>query len=277
MENKISAIIVEDDHSTSEYLRQRLSKLCPEIKDLEQFFTLKSAFERMVYGQVDIVFLDIQMPDGISFDLLKQLNDAGKADFEIIIITGAGAKDFILKAIKYAAIDYLYKPIDDTELVSAVRKAIEKVNKKNEELNIEVLLHRLANSNQYSGKIGIQVCGGIIEFYEVKDIKYLEADGVITIVRFISGRKLTSAKNLGFYRELLESDYGFISISHSLLVNWSQVVKYNHNELAVVLNDGTTLYASKRYGKDIKEMIRRNQKGTNKFSISRIIKNTFRK
>jgi two-component system LytT family response regulator len=199
--------------------------------------------------------MDIQMQSATSFDLLQQLAEVDKIGFEIIFITGDGAKEHLIKAIKFSAIDYLYKPLDDTELVVAVNKTIEKLNLKQQNEQVKVLLDRLLPIEPKSSKIAFHLRGGVIELINVSEIKYLKADGVISYVNIKDGRNLATSKNLGFYKEILINDYSFVMISNSYLVNREYIKKFNSRDLSVMLADNTVLFASKRFGRELKDSL----------------------
>ncbi|MCU4157443.1 response regulator transcription factor [Carboxylicivirga sp. A043] len=254
MEQVVSALIVEDVPDTSDYIRQRVELLFPQIQPIQQAYDIESAYELIKQQIVNVVFLDIQLTTGTGFDLLRRLMDENLIDFEIIFITGESAKEYTLKAIKFSAIDFLYKPLDDAELTQAVNKALVKINRKAYNQQIRLLLERVGvTQGAVSNKMAFHLHSGIIEFVAISDIIYLQADGVITYV-FLSGdQRLTATRNIGFYKEMLVSDYNFHSISNGLLVNQDYIKKYNHRELTVELVDGTCLYASKRFGKEFKD------------------------
>lgn len=86
MDSKLKTLIVEDDKQSSAYLLNRLKKLCPEIGIIEQRYSLISAFECIVSNIFDLVFFDINMPEGTIFELMDRLDKAKKNNFEIIII-----------------------------------------------------------------------------------------------------------------------------------------------------------------------------------------------
>jgi len=214
-------------------------------------------------GNYDIVFLDIQLPKGTGFDLLNKLSEEKKIDFEIIFITGESEKEYTLRAIKYSALDFLYKPLDDSELVFAVNKAVSKLNSNYYNRQIELLLDRVGHNNySKTDKIAFHLHNGVIELINIKEIKYLQAEGVISYMFLENGKKLTVTKNLGYYKEMLISDYNFYLISNSLLVNMEFIHRYNHSQLLLTLKDGTKLFASKRYGKDFRNSMNIN-KGKN--------------
>ncbi len=256
MDKKIKALIVEDIADTSNYIKQRIEKLCPSILPPDQAFSLEEAFEMIQPGNYEVVFLDIQLQKGTGFDLLLKLSENGKIDFEIIFITGESAKEHTLRAIKYSAIDFLYKPLDDAELVIAVNKAIEKIKNTYFNKQIKLLLDRIGNEKvSKNNNIAFHLHNGVIEFVNVKEIKYLQADGVVSYVYLEDGSKLTITKNLGYYKDMLITDYNFHLISNSLLVNNEFIHRYNHHDLLLTLKDGTKLFASKRFGKEFKNSI----------------------
>lgn len=253
---KYKALIVEDVKSTSDYILDRIQKLCPDIENVSQIFNLEDAYKVIKENPFDILFLDIQMPTGTSFDLLKQLSEEGSINFEIIFITGESAKEYTLSAIKYSALDFLYKPLDDSELVQAVHKATEKLKNQNYNRQVQILLEHIANNEQIkSRKIAFYLHNGIVELLDINDILYLKADGVITYVHLANGKHLTTNRNLGFYKDMLVADYDFKQISNGLIVNKTYIKRYNHHELQLTLTTGENIYASKRFGKELKDSL----------------------
>lgn len=255
------ALIVEDVKDTSEYILGRIKTLCPQIKEIDQAYTLDQAYDTILVGNYDILFLDIQMTTGTSFDLLKRLKDKEHSNFEIIFITGESAKEFTLRAIKYSAIDFLYKPLDDAELVIAVNKAIDKLNKQNHNQQISLLLSRMGvQSMMNSDKIAFHLHSGVVELVDVADLTHIEANGVVSIVHLSNGNKFTTNRNLGFYKEMMVLDYDFFPISNSFLVNPIHIKRYNHRKFTLILENDVVLTTSRRYGKELKELLLNDKK-----------------
>lgn len=254
MEQSYNALIVEDIQDTSDYIKQRIEHLFPQIRGVKQAYDIDEAYRLITSEDIQLVFLDIQLSTGTGFDLLRKLSSDNCIDFEIIFITGESAKEYTLRAIKFSAIDYLYKPLDDGELTQAVNKAITKINNKHLNQQIKLLLERVeGNSSPPSNKMAFHLHSGVIEFVHIRDIIYLKAEGVITHVYLVNNLKLTATRNIGFYKDILLSEYHFHLISNSLVVNQDFIKKYNHRELMLELSDGTILYASKRFGKAFKD------------------------
>lgn len=268
------ALIIEDVQDTSNYIRQRIQMLCPMLSPVAQAFTLEEAYTMITTTNYDIVFLDIQMPEGTSFDLLKRLTEHGNINFEIVFITGESAKEFTLRAIKYSALDFLYKPLDDSELVVAVNKAVMKLSNQNHNKQVKILLDRMEEhyTTMKSNRIAFHLFNSLVEFVSVKDILYLEADGVVSKVYLNGGDSFTTNRNLGFYKEMLIVDYSFLLISNSILINPDYIKQYNHQMLQVVLLNGKTLQVSRRRGKEIREVLTSNKRSLGFSTLLNFIK-----
>lgn len=196
------------------------------------------------------------MQTGTSFDLLKRLSDKGGIDFEIIFITGESDKEHVLRAIKFSAIDFLYKPLDDGELVVAVNRALGK--RKTQDLNnqIKLLLHRMDERPAVKpSKIAFHLHSGILQMIPVEELKYMEADGVVSKVHLKSGETITVNRNLGYYKDLLMLEHDFIPLSNRILLNREYVKRYNHQTLTITLTDNSELPVSRRRGKELKEIL----------------------
>ena len=113
----LKAVIIDDEQNNIDNLSILLEQYCPEVKVLAAALDAKSGRKIILEQHPDIVFLDIQMPEETGFDLLKSLPDHF---FEIIFITAFDK--YGIQAVKFAAIDYLLKPIDIDELKEAVQK-----------------------------------------------------------------------------------------------------------------------------------------------------------
>lgn len=253
---KYTALIVEDVKDTSDYIYQRIRMLCPAIAKIDQALTLNEAENLIENNSYDIVFLDIQMQTGTSFDLLKRLSDKDIINFEIIFITGENDKEYTLRAIKFSAIDFLYKPLDDGELVVAVNRAINKLKNQNFNHQIKLLLQRMDEQSAVKpNKIAFHLHNGIVQMISVDELKYMEADGVVSKVYLKSGEKITVNRNLGYYKDILMLENDFIPLSNSILLNKDYIKRYNHQTLKITLTDNTELPVSRRKGKELKEIL----------------------
>lgn len=280
MNTMIKSIIVEDSEANRDTLRNLLQSECPQVNLIGEAPTLEEAEKLIEKLQPDLVFLDIQMKKGTSFDLLARLHEQGKVNFEIIFVTAYGMFEFATKAIEYAALDFITKPVEPEKLASAVKKASEKIAKQQRSDQIALLLDHISRPDKKSGRIAFHLPKGVIEFVEVEQILKLEADGTISYVYLTDGRKINAMKNLGQYSKLLLADHNFFQVSNSVLVNLDYVKRYNHSELTLTLTDGSHVFASRRGGQDFKKYLNENQGSMgnmDKSGISGFLKNLFGK
>ncbi|MGH2553829.1 MAG: LytR/AlgR family response regulator transcription factor, partial [Chitinophagaceae bacterium] len=171
---------------------------------------------------------------------LQQLN---KRDFELIFITAYD--HYAIKAIKFSALDYLVKPVEIDDLKSAVEKVSQKRKKDTPNERIETLLHNLVNEKNQYKRLAIPSLEGL-QFIEMDDIIYLEANSNYTEIFVKDFPKITVSKTLKEFDELLPASV-FIRIHHSFLINKNHVLKYIKGEGGqVVMRNGVILYVARR-------------------------------
>src|ERR1051325_3368059 len=110
----INSIIVDDEESSRDVLNRLLIKFCPDIHIAGEAADAKTAFHLINEKKPEVVFLDIQMPTGNGFSLLKMFD---KISFEVIFVTSFD--QYAISAIKYSALDYLLKPVEVNDLINA--------------------------------------------------------------------------------------------------------------------------------------------------------------
>ena len=127
----MNAIIIDDEIAAIENLQIMLNKYC---KNINIVATSQSADEGVLLinkENPDLIFLDIEMPHTNGFDLLKRFP---KPTFSVIFTTAYN--QYAIQAIKFSALDYLLKPIDVDELITAVSKVEDKSKIDDERLNV---------------------------------------------------------------------------------------------------------------------------------------------
>jgi len=232
----MNALIIEDEPQAVSALKQELSLHCPEITILETAQNVSEGILLIKKYQPDLIFLDIQLSDGLGFDILQEFDNIR---FKIIFTTAYS--QYALKAIKFSALDYLLKPIDATELKKAVAKATKqsqsKLNKK-----IELFLHNQKSNNK---RIALQTSDGVF-IHEVNTIIRCNSEGNYTHIHFTNGSKLLIAKTMKEFDELL-SPYNFERIHHSHLINMNHLNSYvNKDGGYIVMSDKKTLPVAQR-------------------------------
>ena len=170
----IKALIIEDEQKSREMLAMLVQQNCPTLQLLGSAKNVTEGVEMINTLKPDLIFLDIQMPDGTGFDLLEQVADK---KFEIIFTTATDKH--ALKAIKYSACDYLLKPIDIDELKQAVDKVSDKNNVAPTMENLQFLIQHLKKADDTYQKITLPT-GNAYEIVNIKDIIRCEADASYT-------------------------------------------------------------------------------------------------
>src|SRR6185369_5667117 len=114
---KIKVIIIEDEEPAAERLRKILLQIDPEIEIQKIIVSIKSAVDYLKENvSPDLIFMDIHLADGSSFEIFKQIHVSSP-----IIFTTA-YDEFALNAFKLNSVDYLLKPIKTSDLTSALNK-----------------------------------------------------------------------------------------------------------------------------------------------------------
>ncbi len=245
----IRAIIVEDEKMSRETLRRLLEKYCPEVEVVAEADGYRKGVEEIRKHHPDVIFLDIQMPDGSGFRLLEEMEEI---DFEIIFTTAFD--QFAIKAIKYSALDYLLKPVIPQDLVEAVERVARKKAERNKNKNPDSNSKGSEMQEERSQKI-ILSTAEMIHVIDVDDIVRCESDNYYTHFFFLDGRKLLISKTLKENEDLL-SPYNFIRPHKSHLVNIKYIKSYVRQDGGYILmNDGTRIPVSRRKKDKMMEII----------------------
>lgn len=166
----MKTLIIEDEHLTAERIRSLLLQIDPGIQILSILDSVKNAVQWFSLNEKpDLVFMDIQLADGISFDIFEHI----KIDYPIIFITAY--QEYAIKAFKVNSVDYLLKPISEADL----RVALSKYQRffRQEEETIPVLGNELLQSikqmisKPHKSRFMVKV-GDRVKSLEVKDILY---------------------------------------------------------------------------------------------------------
>lgn len=226
---KLQAILIDDEISNLKGLQQKLSKLFPDIEVLHTFQKPENAIIYLNTEQPDLVFLDIQMPRLSGFEVLAQLNTI---NFQVIFVTAYS--EYAIEAFKQNAIDYVLKPIDDTDLTVAVNKAIMAV-KKQENLNSNnELVSLLTNTLSQNKKIIIPTIKGT-SFIPQDEVMHLEGYQGYTKIHLVNSTTIVSSYNIGKFSNLSKTTFFKCHKSH--IINLEKVRHFENEGYLVLEND----------------------------------------
>ena len=246
----MKAILVDDEPANLENLQFLLTTYCPQVAVVGRASDIVSAAGLIKTQPPDLVFLDIQMGRQWGFDLLKALPEKS---FEVIFVTAYD--QYGIQAIKFAALDYLLKPLDIDELMRAVAKAAEKVKSKRKTEQLDFLLQYLQKPTPAAVKIALPQQQEI-RYVLVNDIVRCEAESSYTFFRLAGGDKILISKPLKEYAELL-SAHCFIRTHQSHLVNPAYVKSWLKEDGGLLLlTTGDRIPVAKQNRERVKEALR---------------------
>lgn len=233
------AIIVDDEISNIENLRALLIKHCPQVTVIGSAGNVKDAAELINLHQPDLLFLDIQLKNDSGFNLLKLLPEKS---FEVIFVTAYD--HYGIQAIKFAALDYLLKPVDIDELITAVVGAAIKIGYKRHNQQLDFLLNHLKKDGKQQVKIALPQQKEI-RYVPVNDIIRCEADNTYTFFYLNNGDRVLVSKSLKEYADLLAPN-NFLRAHQSHLVNISFVKSWLKEDGGMLLlNNGDKIPVSR--------------------------------
>ena len=222
----MKAIIVDDESHARSLLFNTIKEHCKGIEVIAEAENIKEAVKLINKNNIELVFLDIEMPNENGFALFEYFD---KPSFVTIFCTAYS--EYAIQAFEVSAVDYLLKPVTISKLQDAIEKAI-KTRGQNQILQSVNTLRENITVNQLQ-KIALPLSVGLV-FIKIDDILYFEADGSYTHV--ISNKeKYLVCKKIKEFHELLTNDSRFFRVHRSYLVNIQQIKKYSKRDGATLV------------------------------------------
>ncbi|HRO70588.1 MAG TPA: LytTR family DNA-binding domain-containing protein [Chitinophagaceae bacterium] len=214
----IKAVIIDDEQHSIDTLKWKLENYCPNVTVEASFDNPAEGIRYLKSNKPDLLFLDIQMPMLTGFDVLEELGR--DLSFDIIFITAYD--NFGIQAVKFSALDYLLKPVQNRDLKEAIDKHLKKASQKIPPVQVEALLNNVqAEKKGRTGKIAL-ASKESIEFVDPFQIILCEANSNYTNVYLAEGRKKVISRTLREFEEML-SVYDFFRPHNSFLINLKRV------------------------------------------------------
>ena len=216
-----TAVLIDDMPDALKVLASDIKKHCPEIKVIGKASSVVTGAKLLRTVEPDLIFLDILLGDGTGFDLLEIMPNL-KA--KLIFITASD--EFAIKAFRFAAIDYLLKPLDAEQLKEAVQKAIQLIDNSTE--SIDLLKETINNPSKLPTRISLH-SQDKISVISIDNIIRCESDGNNTLFHLIDREKLFVTKTLKSFAVLLK-DHSFMRVHQSHLINLNYIQDYIRKE-----------------------------------------------
>ena len=238
MAELIKTIIIDDENDARAAVKMIIASFQNNLNIVAEASSVAEAFDSITEHNPQLVFLDIDLKDGIAFDLLKKFENI---NFKIIFVTGFN--DLAIKAFRFNALDYILKPINPDDLIEATQKAIKYID----ERNIHLQLKNLLQQNHLNKQKNIVLTTlEDIHIVEIKDIIRCESSGSYTTFHLKNHEKIMVSKNIKEYADLL-SEHNFFRSHQSHLINIDYLLKYHKKDGGyIIMKDNSSVPLSKR-------------------------------
>lgn len=229
-----SAILIDDEINALRMLEIEIKSAFPDLEILGMFQNPEEALIEVNRQLPDIVIIDIEMPQMNGIDFVARMKSPQS---QVVFVTAYS--EYAIKAIKANALDYLLKPIDSEELQTAIRKAHDRLN--TSESQLERLIGKM--DDKARGIVKIPTSNGFA-FLDKKDIIYCQSDSNYTHI-YTSEKEYLVSKTLKTIQELLPQD-DFLRVHHSFVVNVVHIKEYSRKDGGyVILSNGKSISVSK--------------------------------
>ena len=231
-------ILIDDEQHCIDTLSSML-KAHPKYKIVGTAHTVAEAIEKTKKLKPNLVFLDIEINNATGFHYLQAFPSI---DFNVIFTTAH--EHYAIKAIKYSALDYLLKPIDQGDLNESLNKLDSKLSLEGLEERFNTLINNIKQPEIYK-RIHIPTAEGF-QFIEIKDILFLKAAINYTDIYLTNSKKITVTKTLKFFESLLHQSH-FYRVHKSYFINIDHIIAYHKtNGGEVIMKDNTPISVSLR-------------------------------
>ena len=246
--NTIRAVVIDDEEKGRRNLKDFLKRYCPNVLIIGEADSAKTGTKLISDSDPELVFLDIEMPGGSGFDLLRSMDSQA---FEVIFVTAYD--QYGIQAIKFCAIDYLLKPINYLELQGSVNKAAQRIKEKQGNSRLLQLIRNIEAPNQEK-RLALPTQQSV-EFVEINSIVRCQSDNNYTEFHLANGQKYLVCKTLKEYEEILE-EYGFFRPHQSHLINIRFLASYVKSDGgALVMKDGAQVPVSRFKKSEVKQLM----------------------
>ncbi len=244
----IKAIIIEDEPKLREANRILLESNFSDITVVGESDSVDGGVELIRREKPHLVLMDIEIKGGTGFNILQQLDSY---DFKLVIITAYN--QFAIKAIKFSAIDYILKPVNEFEFVNAIKNALKMIESSQTELQMVNFINHYEKKAQ-AKKIVLRT-SEMIHIVDISDIEYCKSDNSYTSFYLLGGEKILVSKSIKEFTEILE-ECNFFRPHQSYLINLNAVSRIDKTDGGfIILKNGSEIPISSRRKLMIKEML----------------------
>lgn len=244
----ITSIIIDDELNSIKALLFELNEYPSRIEVIEQFTKASEAMAFLKTHEVDVIFLDVEMPEMNGLDFLEQ---HAERDFQVVFITAYSK--YALEAIQQEAIYYLLKPIDSEELGKCIERIEKNLSSGTFERKLDVALGKLNQKEETPKRIKLLYNGKIL-LCQPHEILYCKGEGNYCWVFFSDGKKLMLSKKLKEVESVLYFPM-FFRVHNSFIVNLNKIQAYNKKEGFLIIGDNVYIPVSRSKRAEILDKI----------------------
>lgn len=227
---KIKTVIIEDEMAAQKALQSYLQKYCPQVEIIGTAFNGTDGIDLIKNTNPQLVFLDVEMPFANAFDVL----DACKhINFQTIFVTAF--TQYAIQALNISAAYYLLKPVNIEELIVAVNKVVDNLQKENYFNHNQMVMHNLHHSTDQQQLVLPTLEG--FDVVTVKEVVRLKGNGNFTNVYTTDGKDFMVCRFLKHFEDILPKQ--FVRIHKSHIVNTQFIKSYHKGSggFVTLLND----------------------------------------
>lgn len=219
----MNIIIIEDEFRAAKSLQNLISDLKPDSKILGVYDSIETSIEGLKNLKPDLIFMDIQLSDGLSFEIFKSV------DITCPVVFCTAFDQYMLDAFKSKGVDYVLKPFSKEDIAEALRKVdeLKKFFQKNDLPDLELLIQKI-NQPASAGKSNFLVFKNQkYTTIPTEDIAYFYIHNEITHLVTFGKEQFSLSQPLGQVAEQV-SDKQFFRVNRQYLVNFKAIKEMEH-------------------------------------------------
>lgn len=219
----MNAVIIEDEYLAASELERLLGEVAPDVAILAKLDSVSESVKWLRKNKVDLIFMDIHLGDGQSFDIFEQV----EITVPVIFITAYD--EYALKAFKYQGIDYILKPFDKEELANAMSKM--------DSLSVVKAPFPAASLAVYQERFLVTV-GTKMKSVAIGDVAYFMADGKYLVLFTRDGQNYILDQTISGIEAKL-NPARFFKINRKFIISYDaikEMVKYSNSRIKIILS-----------------------------------------
>lgn len=241
----IRAVIIDDERNSRDIIALMLQRYCPDIEAVAQAANCREGIAQIREHRPQLVFLDLEMPDGTGFDVLTGAYDA---TFETVFVTAFEKR--YLHTIRLSEVELILKPIDRESLQQAVQAVRQRLHHPGKQERYDVLLHNFGKPAKDVRQIVIPLAGGGEYIASIENIAYVEGSTDRTLFSLSNGDLLQSRRPFRYYTELF-AGMRFYQINNHQMVQLPHIRHIDHDNLQLHLHNKSVLDITERRKREL--------------------------